>query len=425
MLLRENARRGRRVFTGWKVVASSSVVWGLQSMLWMQGYGNLAVELRDRFGWSKTLFSLAFAGTRTQAAVMGPFQGRAIERHGIRLVMRIGAVISAIGFVALSQITTRTQFVAAMAVTTIGMTMIGFLTITAGTVAWFERRRARALSIQSMGFAVGGFAGPIVVVGYRWFGWRWTTAVAGVALAAIAWWAASIVGRSRADTGEPVDGIDPADIVDGPRAEGVQDRHFTAEQAIRTRAFWMISLGHGSALLVVSSSMAHLALYLTEDRDYSAGRAALVAGMVPVFQLIGTGAGGYLGDRINKRLIAGVAMMSHGIGLLLLTWVQHWWAIAAFVVMHGFAWGVRGPQMQAIRADYFGATSFARIMGYSSMIVTMFAVTGPILAGTLADATGDYQLGFTILAIAAMAGSIFWALASPPGDRPAAASTSH
>ena len=256
MLLRENARRGRRVFTGWKVVASSSVVWGLQSMLWMQGYGNLAVELRDRFGWSKTLFSLAFAGTRTQAAVMGPFQGRAIERHGIRLVMRIGAVISAIGFVALSQITTRTQFVAAMAVTTIGMTMIGFLTITAGTVAWFERRRARALSIQSMGFAVGGFAGPIVVVGYRWFGWRWTTAVAGVALAAIAWWAASIVGRSRADTGEPVDGIDPADIVDGPRAEGVQDRHFTAEQAIRTRAFWMISLGHGSALLVVSSSMA-------------------------------------------------------------------------------------------------------------------------------------------------------------------------
>ena len=101
MLLRENARRGRRVFTGWKVVASSSVVWGLQSMLWMQGYGNLAVELRDRFGWSKTLFSLAFAGTRTQAAVMGPFQGRAIERHGIRLVMRIGAVISAIGFVAL------------------------------------------------------------------------------------------------------------------------------------------------------------------------------------------------------------------------------------------------------------------------------------------------------------------------------------
>ena len=31
----------------------------------------------------------------------------------------------------------------------------------------------------------------------------------------------------------------------------------------------MISLGHGAALLVVSSSMAHLALYLTEDRGYS------------------------------------------------------------------------------------------------------------------------------------------------------------
>ena len=54
----------RRVFTGWKVVASSASLWALQSLLWMQGFGNLAVELRSEFGWSKTLFSSAFAVTR-------------------------------------------------------------------------------------------------------------------------------------------------------------------------------------------------------------------------------------------------------------------------------------------------------------------------------------------------------------------------
>jgi len=328
--------------------------------------------------------------------------------------MRVGAVLAALGFLALSQVDTPTQFVAVMLFTTVGMTLMGFLTVTTATVRWFERKRARALSIQTMGFAIGGFAGPLVVVGYRWFGWRWTLACSGILVGAVAWWAASIISRSPADTGEPVDGLSGEEAAAAPKAEGVQDRHFTPEQAIRTRAFWMISLGHGFALLVVSATMAHLTLYLTEDRGYSAGTAAIVAGIVPAFQLVGTGLGGYLGDRINKRLIAGVAMCFHGVALLLLAWVDHWLAVAAFVVMHGLAWGARGPQMQAIRADYFGATSFARIMGWSAMIVTMGSVVGPMIAGTLADRTGNYRLGFTIIACLALSGVVFWILAAPP-----------
>ena len=38
----------RRRYTGWKVVGANSVVWSLQSMVWVQGFGNLAVELRDQ-----------------------------------------------------------------------------------------------------------------------------------------------------------------------------------------------------------------------------------------------------------------------------------------------------------------------------------------------------------------------------------------
>ena len=44
--------------------------------------------------------------------------------------------------------------------------------------------------------------------------------------------------------------------------------------------------------------------------------------------------------------------------------------IVAFAVLHGWAWGARGPLMQAIRADYFGTASFGKIMGISTMIVS-------------------------------------------------------
>lgn len=408
-------RPRRRIFTGWKIVGVSGFMWALQSMVWVQGYGNLAVELRSRFGWSKTFFSLAFAATRTESALLGPAQGNALARFGTRRIMRAGAVVVAIGFLAISQVDTRTEFVLTMMFTTIGISATGFLTLSAATVSWFERKRARALSLQTMGFAIGGFLSPVVVVGYSWFGWRWTVAGGGLLIASVGWLIAPLCGRSVVDTGERVDDA-PADTDDAsPRAEGVQDRHFTVGEAMRTRAFWMISAGHGSALLVVSASMAHLTLYLTEDRGYRASTAAVVAGIVPLFQFIGTGLGGYLGDRINKRLIAGVAMCVHGFALLLLTWVDHWVAIGAFVVMHGLAWGSRGPLMNAIRADYFGSTSFGAIMGWSSMVVMVGSISGPIVAGVLADNTGDYRLGFTILGIGAALGTVFWAKATPPG----------
>lgn len=402
-------------FTGWRIVTTGAVLWALQGMIWVQGYGNLAVELRSRFGWSKTFFSLAFAATRTEAALIGPAQGNALARFGARRVMRLGAVVVAIGFVALSQVDTRFEFVVAMTFTTLGVAATGFLTLSAATVQWFERKRARALSIQTMGFAIGGFAGPIVVVGYRWFGWRPTVAASGLVIAVVAWFIAPLIGRTPADTGELVDG-EEAPPRNTPRAEGVRDEHFSAPEAMRTRAFWMISGGHGAALLVVSASMAHLTLYLTEDRGFSPSSAALVAGIVPLFQFVGTGLGGYLGDRVRKRLVAGAAMLAHGGALLLLTWVDHWTAIGAFVVLHGLAWGARGPLMNAIRADYFGSTSFGSIMGWSRIIVTIGAIGGPIVAGVLADATGDYRLGFTILGVGAAAGVGFWIAATPPGD---------
>lgn len=404
----------RRVFTGWKVVATSASLWALQSMLWMQGFGNLAVELRGVFGWSKTFFSFVFVGTRAGTALFNPAVGSALGRWGTRRVMRVGAIFTLIGYLVLATVETQVHFVVAMSIAALGMSLAGFIAITAALVQWFERKRARALSLQTMGMALGGFAGPLLVVGFNWFGWRPTIVAAGFALAIAIWFASRVIGLDRADTGEPVDGITDAEARLEERAEGVSDNHFTVQQAFRTRAFWMISLGHGSALLVVSASIAHIALYLTEDRGFSAQRAALIAGIIPLFQFVGTALGGYLGDRVNKRLIVVIAMCAHALGLVLMTWIESAITIGAFVVLHGLAWGARGPLMQALRADYFGSTDFAKIMGWSSLIVTVGMITGPIIAGVMADATGDYKMGFTIIAGLAFAGNIFWALASPP-----------
>ena len=53
-------------------------------------------------------------------------------------------------------------------------------------------------------------------------------------------------------------------------------------------------------------------------------------------------------------------------------------------------------------------------MGLSSMITVFGQIGGPIIAGVFADWTGDYRMGFTLLALLAGLGSVFFLLAKPP-----------
>ena len=89
-------------------------------------------------------------------------------------------------------------------------------------------------------------------------------------------------------------------------------------------------------------------------------------------------------------------------------------ALLAFAVLHGLAWGVRGPFMQAIRADYFGRTFIGSILGISAIIAAAGQIFGPLLAGVLGDATGNYKLGFTVLAVIAACGSVLFLAAKRP-----------
>ena len=54
------------------------------------------------------------------------------------------------------------------------------------------------------------------------------------------------------------------------------------------------------------------------------------------------------------------------------------------------------------------------LIGLSSMIMVIGQIGGPLLAGAFADWTGNYRTGFTILAVLAGVGSLFFLLAKPP-----------
>ena len=405
-------------FFGWRLALAGASIHAIHSGLFMQAFGSYSVLLQREFGWTATTLSIAFAFTRMESGLLGPIQGWLLDRFGPRPIMMIGTTIFAVGFFFFETMNTLTEFFIFYFLMALGSSLGGFLSITTAIVNWFNKYRSSALAISQGGFAAGALFLPALVFVLENYGWREASVGSGIIILVVGLPVSNMMRHRPSEPGEFVDGIKPE--IDPSEEQffiqkSTQVNDFSVKEALKTRAFWMISAGHAASLLVVGSIMLHLPLHLTSPAiGMSLQKASFIVGAVPAMQIFGQFFGGYLGDRYDKKLILILCMIGHMLGLLLVTYPYFSIMIWIFVPMHGIAWGARGPIIQSIRADYFGPTNFGTIMGFSSMIVMIGMVLGPLVAGILADYTGSYTLGFTILAIAAGMGSVFFLLATPP-----------
>jgi sugar phosphate permease len=367
-------------------------------------------------GWSKTALSGAAAMQSLEAAIIGPALGWIIDRFGSQNMVRVGVVFFGSGFLLFSQIETLVGFYVSSVLMAIGASMTGYFPLSVCLIQWFERYRARALSIMSMGIALGGLAVPLVALSIQNFGWRTTALVSGVLALMMGIPLAGFIKSRPADMGLTVDG-EPKPLLqesNNTNESGFIQVEFTARQALKTSAFWLLGLGHGFAMLVVTAVNVHAITHLKEGLGYSVAQASLAILLMTVAQLGGVLLGAAIGDTFEKRKVAAMCMLLHAVGLLMLTYATDPLEIAAFAIFHGVAWGLRGPFMQAIRADYFGRNSIGMILGLSAAIIAFGQIAGPLVAGVLADMTGDYKTGFTVLALIAASGSVLFLLALKP-----------
>lgn len=402
-----------KIFYGWRMVAAGGGIQFLQAGLLHQAFGAYFAVLADEFGWSKTALSGAAALQPMEAAVLGPVLGWIIDRFGPQGMIRIGIVVFGIGFMLLSQIESLVGFYGAFLVIAFGSSLCGFFPINVAIIHWFEKKRARALSVLSFGLAIGGVFVPLVAWAMQTYGWRATAFASGLLAVLLGWPLAQVFRRRPEDVGETIDGLPPAAPAPG-QPEPAAQRDFTAREALRTSAFWLLSLGHGLALLVVYAVSVHAITHMKEGMGYTIAQASIFITIMTVAQVGGVALGWAIGDRFPKRHVAAVCMLMHAAGLLMLTYATGTAMLVAFAVLHGGGWGLRGPFMQAIRADYFGRRSIGMILGLSSMIIVIGQIGGPMIAGALADLTGDYRAGFTLLAVLAGLGSLFFMLAKKP-----------
>jgi MFS family permease len=404
---------GAKPFYGWRMVAAAFCIQFLQAALLHNAFGAYFSVLIDEFGWSKTAVSGAAALQPMEAAILGPVLGWVMDKFGAQGMIRIGIFTFGLGFCLLSTISTLTGFYAAIVVIALGSSLCGYFPLNVAIIRWFERYRSRAISMLTLGLALGGTAVPLVAGSIQAYGWRATALGSGILVLVVGWPISSVFKNRPEDIGEVLDGRNAPPVPAGA-PEIAPVRHFTTSEALRTPSFWLLSAGHACALLVVYAVNVHAITHIRDSMGYSLSQASFFISMLTVCQVIGVAIGGWCGDKFEKRRLAAGCMIGHAIGLALLAFASNAYMLAAFSIIHGTSWGMRGPMMQAMRADYFGSKSIGMILGIASLVIVLGQVGGPMIAAVMADLTGNYQAGFLLLAAMVSIGSLFFAFAKKP-----------
>ncbi len=387
------------------------------------------LPLQAEFGWSRALLSSGYALSHVESGILGPLEGWLADRIGPRLVVLTGVVLLGAGFVLLSGIQSIVAFFGVFLLISAGSSLSGFLPLSVGVLNWFVRKRSLALGVSmAAGAGLAGVVVPLVAWGLTNNGWRATALASGFAVWLVGAPMALLLRQKPEKYGYLPDGEEPLATPKGqsqeylaagpaPKVEAEPGDSFSTREALRTPAFWLIAAGHASAVLMVSAVSLHLAPHVVQQLGISLEAAGGIVAVVLAVSVAGRLVGGFLADRMSKRVVLVACMVAHTVGLLLLAYATSMTHVFLFTIFHGLAWGARTPTQNAIRAEYFGRKSIGLILGVASVLVTVASVIAPIFAGWLADLRGDYRLAFTILALFTGFGSLFFAFASKPVHR--------
>ena len=428
--------RKPNIYYGWYIVFATGFVMTIATVPLFHAMTLWAVAMENHFGWPRGQLSLALTLTRIEGGLMGVIEGYLTDRLGGRKMVLIGFVILGFGFLIFWQVdagfwpvSPLYMFYAAYLVMALGQGMGSWVPMMTTINNWFSRRMASAMGwanfmsrggallvIPLIDLGINGSVGvPFTDVTLnigRAIGWENVALILAVVIFAAALPLSFIIRNRPEDIGLQPDGESAPTARTGRRGVAPPPQGLTAQQAIRTPAFWLIAVGHGMTSMIILAIFTHLGLLLKDAgfEEY-AGTIVILYTLVSMFS---QPLGGYAGDRFPKRIGLFVFTTIQASAVVLLTFSAELWMFYAFAVIFGIGFGGRNPLTTSIRGEYFGRGNFGKILGISTIPMNALLLISSPFAGYMYDWQGSYTVAFLVLAAFNYAGGVCFLLAKRP-----------
>jgi MFS family permease len=134
--------------------------------------------------------------------------------------------------------------------------------------------------------------------------------------------------------------------------------------------------------------------------------AAAAASLMAIAAMVGSVVSGLVADRMGRKNVLGVAYAVRGVAFATLLLWNHWLALYVFAIVGGLSWLATPPSVTALTGEIYGMRTLGTLGGISLLAHQIGGGASVWLAGALHDATGSYDISFTLATLALIGASL-------------------
>jgi sugar phosphate permease len=409
-------------FSGWRVLV---VLWFIFMNFSLMVYGGSILNAymanalqmpRDSFGGGVSLAYLLMG-------LAAPLTALLLNRVRARLTLFIGMLLFSISALILgTMVRDALGFTIAYGlIAGLGFSVGGLLPLQAVVANWFVRKRSLATAVLLSSGGFGGllasylFSHLIERVGLDWQNvWLLISAFSFV----LAMLTLLLVRNNPEELGQKPDGI-PRPVKVNTSYKPVRqkvhqtDVEWTFKDVMRSPSVWFIFVGSLGMAISFEFAAAYGVIHLM-DIGFPNVVASVSVGILALFAIIGRLLTGYLGSRVELRLIMVAGSTLIGLGCLLVLSPQSSAMIQLYALLTGLGQGLVFVALFTVIPNYYGTkvvpSVFAVLMPFTSL-----AIAGVIfLGGIIRTNTGSYVAGFVLCVVIAFVAAAVSYLAKPP-----------
>jgi MFS family permease len=404
-----------QLFYGWRMVGASCALRVLAAGLHSFGFTVFFLPLSQDLNLSRTSTSLAFSLARAEGAIEGPVVGHVLDRYGPKPVIIVAVLLMGLGYMLLATVDSYATFLLVY----LGVISLshagGFMHAPMVLInTWFIRKRARAITLNSAAFGLGGLLiAPLLSVVVQSWGWRWGAAMAGLAFFLVGLPFALVIRRSPESMGLLPDGElpAPADESGQMARPALRETDVTVGEALRSFAFWGIVAAAGIRNASYHAISVHF-IPIMVWKGLSQQEAALLLSAYAFLGMTATLVLGWYADKAHKPRLTALICFTAAAAMFLPILGNSLWLLAVFTMFfaaveatYSIGWAIVG--------DLFGRKHYAKIRGYMTFFYTWGGVLGPVIAGAIFDKWQTYQpLLWCLVAVFFTAGLFFASLSN-------------
>jgi MFS family permease len=399
-------------FYGWAIMVATTI--GVIASIPGQtmGVGVFTDDLINALGLTSVQLSSAYMFGTIMSSLLLPYAGRILDSIGARLMVVISSVGLGVSMFALSQsdrlagairlfpsdmgILVTTMVVISFCFLLIRFFGQGCLTLVSRVAIgkWFNHRRGLATAISGI-FVTFGFNGSPMLLNHlvETRDWR----IAAIILAGIVGLGMSLLGwvfyrDNPEECGLVMDGDMDESRLKKISAKVIETtREFTRAEAIRTRAFWVFSLGVSSQSLIITAIVFHISS-IGADAGLSREESFSVFWPMSIYGIVSNFSSGWLSDKIKLKWLLLAMMVSQAIGTIGLMNFGDTIGRLMFTAGHGITGGIFATLLTVAFPRFFGREHLGAISGLTMSIMVFASAIGPVIFSLSKDLTGDYLL---------------------------------